>query len=167
MITERIQNAIDVFIKALENGTLQSGDCSMCAVGNLCRDAITKHHLIDFKGNEWSYLFCTGIRGQTKYSEKYWQLVRGDLSGFGFQHAKKLISYIAFTEDELAQIEFTFETNCKLIHKVFPDTNTLEEIRADQLNGLRAVVELMLEFDDCKEVNVQEVFLDKAELIPV
>ena len=34
-MTPRIQEAIDVFLDAINNGTLAKGTCTACAVGNL------------------------------------------------------------------------------------------------------------------------------------
>lgn len=59
----------------------------------------------------------------------------------------------------------TFETNTRISYHKY-DYYTSEEIRADQIKGLEAVVQVMLDFDDCKEL-VQEIFTSKAELIPV
>jgi hypothetical protein len=77
----------------------------------------------------------------------------------------KAISYTDFTEEELSQIEYTFEKNTS-IHADDYYFHTKEEIRQDQIKGLEAVVRVMLKFDKCQD-EVQEVFTSKAELIPI
>lgn len=36
-MTQRVQKAIDIFLDAINNGTLAKGSCTRCAVGNLVR----------------------------------------------------------------------------------------------------------------------------------
>lgn len=173
-MTERVQKAIDVFLDAINQGTLAKGNCHMCAVGNLVREGMLKdpnHKVLrnkvlrndvvevgDINNANWNNLFYTtneGIQIIIDHEENDWYYERG----------LKAISYTDFSEDELAQIEHTFETNTN-IHFLKYCCSSKEEIRKDQIKGLEAVVKVMLTFDDCKE-DVIEVFTNKAELITI
>ena len=74
-MTERIKKAIDIFLDAINNGTLAKGTCIACAVGNLVADAInykidmslTKNFDISKIPNaQWGKLFCTSY-GEQEY----------------------------------------------------------------------------------------------------
>jgi len=81
------------------------------------------------------------------------------------KEVKENIDATKFTWQELAAIEHAFERNTNIRVNSY-DFSSPEEIRADQIRGLEAVVKVMLTFDECTE-NVQEVFTNKAELIPI
>lgn len=142
-MTPRIKRAIDVFLEAVESGTLGSGKCTICAVGNLCAgDPL------------WSWGFITSDGWQSVCKE-----------GMETDEFKRAIAKTEFTAKELMAIEFAFETNSKISSFEY-DSYTKEEIREDQINGLRAVVEVMMEFDDV-QFNVEELFVQRCELIPL
>ncbi len=165
---KRIENAIDIFLDALNNGTLAKGTCFACAVGNLVAagmDAVVIHqidgnkHKYDCTKNnkDWSQLFYTppsGKQATTDYEKVFKHLPR----------LKKEIENTNFTVYELAQIEFAFETNAKINHQHYHGY-TKEEIRADQIKALEAVVKVMLTFNEDTKTDVKEVFTNKAELI--
>ena len=157
-MTQRTQEAIDVFLDALNEGTLAKGSCGACAVGNLAAFGmnvkITKNKYGDFSSKkvnginttDWASAFCTSFDGQ-EINESYFDL--------------PIFKYFKFTPMELAKIEHAFETNTKINHsKYIKDTK--EEIRADQIKGLEAVVKVMLELDKNIEETYQEVFTSKA-----
>ncbi len=73
----------------------------------------------------------------------------------GIKKGLKAISYTEFTEEELSEIEHTFEKNA--------DNYT----RAGMIKGLNSVIEIMLTFDENKEDKVEDIFTSRAELIPV
>ncbi len=157
MLNKRIENAINVFLDALNNDTLKKGSCYKCAVGSLVRDGMLKDPncvLIDEKikvkigdvdNADWLNLFIT-----TPYGRE----IRAT-DERGVRKGLQAISYTEFTEEELSEIEHTFEKNA--------DNYT----RAGMIQGLNAVVKLMLTFDDNKEDKVEEIFTKRAELIPV
>ena len=66
-----------------------------------------------------------------------------------------------FTGLELAQIEFAFESNTEIRYEEY-HRETPENIRADQIKGLEAVVNVMMKFDDVK-ADVKEVFTNKLQ----
>jgi hypothetical protein len=171
-ITPRIQKAIDIFLDAINNGTLAKGDCAACAVGNLVGaglgSKITSKTVFSnhFQTNKlvfeaspsntgWSHAFATNVLGEQKVDYKY------------FEHIDVLEAVEAtdFSLEELIQIEAVFE-NKTLIYASSYLNHTDGEIRKDQIRGLTAVVKLMMTFDEVTE-DVEKVFTEKAQLIPV
>lgn len=163
-MTPRIQKAIDIFLDAINNNTLIKGDCTKCAVGNLVRVGMGYGpeyrepnlgedfiHGRDDKSRRyinWSMAFCTMPNGKQRFKEKtYPKLLQK------YPIIKQQIESTDFTVKELAKIEHTFERNAN---------NT----KKGMIKGLEAVVQVMLEFDECKD-DVKEVFTEKAELIEV
>ena len=142
-MTTRINKAMDIFLKALEEGTLAKGSCTKCAVGNLCGGDAS-----------WNIAFSTVFNEQlvNEYS-------------FHIPYVKDAVAKTDFTIHELMKIEFAFETNTEIFHLNY-DRHTKEEVRADQLKGLTAVIEVMMDFDDVK-FDVNKLFTEKAELIPL
>lgn len=156
-MSPRIENAINIFLDALNNGTLRKGDCGACAIGNLVRVGM---NYTENTPQEWSKLFATG-RG-----------VQFGLMNTGRENAKREcpigfeeIKSTGFTIEESMVIEYTFETTCK-IHNFDYCAYNKEAIRADQIRGLEAVVRVMLEFDEQSD-DVETIFTNKANLICV
>lgn len=170
-MTERVQEAIDIFLDAINEGVLAKGSCAMCAVGNLVAhgmgvkldaDAIRK---FDYTGDHagycgveaWRALFCT-LRNGHRFPGAH-------KSHFLYAAAMDNVKSTKFNVKELSKIEHAFEANTKICLDEY-SLYSKEEIRTDQINGLKAVIEVMMGFDKCKE-DVREVFTKKAELIPV
>lgn len=159
-MTERVQKAIDIFLDSLNSNTLVNGTCAACAVGNLIAAGcgiklsrkynfviadneyfLTPHGAISFTA--WNNLFITGEKGQ----------VRNHLSDYSLENQlqmQALIDTTGFTIDELAEIEYTFETVAR--HK-------------GVILALEAVVKVMMSFDEVDQSTVKEVFTNKAEAI--
>jgi hypothetical protein len=164
-MTERVQKAIDIFLDSLNDGTLIAGNCAACAVGNLvaancgvklylttdsCGDKIVRPEYDsaflpelgrEAKLRSWVNLFCTGLRQ-----------VRANIEGFIPETQEEMMAIVnrtGFTIDELAEIEYTFETVAS---------------HQGVIHALEAVVQVMLNFDDNVE-DVKEVFTNKAEAI--
>ncbi len=161
MISKRIQNAIDVFLDALNEGTLAKGSCVACAIGNLVAKGLNgkiTQNKYNFKCNidntAWSDLFYTSEGEQILSIRK-----------LDDKDVLKNINSTEFSWEELAKIEFTFETNTEIQHSKYNQFSK-KEIRQDQIKGLEAIVQLMLTFDENKE-DVKEVFTNKAELITI
>lgn len=157
-MTKRIEKAIDIFLDALNEGTLQHGDCTMCAVGNLVKNGLNLNKdnynintLLGTNRNRcinWSLLFCTNRPGKKQFQARNPEKIYEK-----YPFVKKQIESTDFTLEELAKIERTFE-------KYNDKTNS----RESQIKGLEAVVKVMLKFDEQKE-DVKEIFTKKAELI--
>ena len=162
-ITARIRKAIDIFLDAINDGTLAKGQCTACAVGNLVayglNGKITKKDDGQFRCTKANHLW-----GLIFTSSGDIQLI--DKSYFNNPHALKNIKATDFTLEELMEIEFAFENNTK-INSVFYSRYTPEQIRTDQINGLAAVIKVMMAFDDVNQEIVKEAFVDRAELIPI
>lgn len=209
-ISPRVQKAIDIYLDAINNGTLAKGSSAACAVGNLTAAALgatitrreglkspirallpifsennsffsKEHKRVEFDSSieesaYWTFLFFTDnnnvqrinydpktecICGQCAitFSEKYIEARK---------QAIEIIGKTDFTMEELMQIEYVFETNTQIHCQDYPMYSP-EEIRADQIKGLNAVVSLMLSFDEIDNSNerVHEIFTEKAELIPL
>lgn len=163
-MTPRIENAINVFLKALEQGTLAKAACTACAVGNLVADGMNHDINLDddykpfiARNAYWGSLFTT-TDGKQRISDPDY------LRKLEYEKAVDNIESTEFTQEELMAIEYAFETNTEIIISCYKDTSK-QDIRADQMKGLEAVVEVMMDFDDVKD-SIQEVFTSKAELIP-
>jgi hypothetical protein len=164
--------AIDVFLDAINEGSLAKGSCVACAVGNLVAHGLGGKVTIDnglasfehpwsgfLDNSRWSDAFCTYNTGRQKVD-------RGALRRFT---VIRNIEATDFTAEELMQIEYAFEMNTK-IHFMSYYRYTPQQIREDQINGLAAVVKVMLSFEDkelATDALVQELFIDKANLIKI
>ncbi len=157
MITERIQKAIDIFLDAINNGTLAKGTCAACAVGNLVG------YEMDIKPE----IVPTFLNGKTPRPNTHWMSVIRSCGEptFSREEGKRQCDLTDFSIEELNLIEQAFENNTTIMYFNY-DRYTKEEIRADQIKGLEAVIKVMLEFDGQKD-DVKKVFTSKAELIPV
>lgn len=171
-ISERAQKAIDVFLNALEKGTLAKGTCTACAVGNLVAAGygveVIKGYKIDAEIIEGSGLVCsidnTGWRYLFMTSSNEQEIQTEALS---MSIVKENILVTDFTWQELAQIEKAFENATKINWVEYPKHKP-EKVREDQLKGLVAAVEVILSFDQEVEIGlVDEVFTNKAKAIPI
>ena len=164
-MTGRIERAIDVFLDAINKGTLAKGKCSACAVGNLVA------HGMGMEIHPIKLMCFDGGIFNTKNT--HWGDLFSTVGGKQFVHdvnpdshdAMANIESTEFTFEELAKIEFAFESSTQ-INDVRYKYHTKEEVRADQIKGLEAVIKVMLEFDDQK-INVKEIFTKRADLIPI
>lgn len=159
-MTQRTQEAIDVFLDALNEGTLAKGTCTACAVGNLAAFGmgvkIKKFDSVD------NVFYCDKVDGISNYS---WN--EAFVTNFSTQMISEkhfdlpIFKYFKFTPLELCKIENAFEKNTTIsIHRYYEHSK--ETIRKDQIKGLEAVVKVMLELDENIEETYQEVFTSKA-----
>ncbi len=155
-MTQRISKAIDIFLDAVNNGTLAKGNCMACAVGNLvahglgCEITYDNRFRCSGDNTSWSDAF---------YTHEYEQNVNDH--AFDRERVVKNIEATDFNIEELMAIEYAFETNTK-IHASEYHHHSPKAIRADQVRGLEAVVNVMMGFDDVK-ADVKEVFTNKLE----
>lgn len=110
------ESTVDVLVKAYLNDTLEHGSCEACAVGNIVHAAGFKRYgNLAFKdmpkdscGN-WKALFVTYSDGvqriRKRDTEKYWNYDPEWVS-----IGEKMVASTGYTDDELAQVEFAFET---------------------------------------------------------
>jgi hypothetical protein len=174
-MTQRVMKAIDIFLDAINGGTLAKGTCTACAVGNLVAHGLGGKVRI-IRKPDFTYAYCEDERKNHVENREWstafrtsWESQTVDSDFFYNPEVIKNIEATDFTLEELMQIEYAFEINTKYsiisYHKCAP-----QEIRADQINGLAAVVKVMLSFEDkelATDALVQELFIDKANLITI
>lgn len=162
-MTDRVQRAIDTLLDAINNRTLAKGTCVACAVGNLVAkgmgaeiERITHPKQTSFQCNEdngyWGKLFYTSHGYQKRLiTDEKWE-----------KNAMENIKATEFSLAELMAIEFAFETNTEISWEHY-HRHSDEEIKKDQIKGLEAVINVMMDFDDIKE-DVKEVFTKKVKI---
>lgn len=156
----RIEKAINIFLDAINNGTLAKGTCIGCAVGNLVAygmNGVIYKENESFKCNKlnslWSLAFMTN-------SDR--QIVDPKL--FEDTHVLECVLATDFTIDELMKIEYAFEKNTKILYTDY-SKHTPDVIRNDQINGLAAVIKVMETFDNIESNKYVDEFTTKAKLI--
>lgn len=155
---QRVENAINVFLNAIKEGTLAKGSCSACAVGNLVAHGVGGKLTVDKYGSiwcdrinsTWSRLFVTVFGKQD---------IR--LSRLDDVEIMCEIDSTEFTWKELASIEKAFECNTKIEANDYGE-HTYSEILDDQIKGLEAVIKVMLSFSGDTKTDIKEVFTDKV-----
>lgn len=168
IMTQRFEKAYNSLVKAYFENTLAKGICRACAVGNIVADAqggtvqkvLVKRQIIDwFTGKPtreidkveftcnvnnhfWGAAFSTsgGVQSRTRSKEDA-DKINSELT--------KLTGY---TLDEMAQIEYAFETNTQL-QLSFYHNYSEQDILEDQFKGLSAVVDVMVELDGIENDN--------------
>lgn len=154
-MTERFQKAYNSLVNAYFNGTLEAGDCTDCAVGNIVWDAQGLGDRLKKVGYNcsmpkeflrWNRLFITvnGIQHRMIETES-------------IEIADRLFEYTGYTADEMKQVEYAFEVNTKIKNngfEVYGSGHTEQEILEDQFNGLSAVVDVLLELDGVEHNSV-------------
>jgi hypothetical protein len=141
-MTERFKKAYDALYDAFMNDRLQSGNCSACAVGSIIGSAQGANwkllNILDLKlfttdtnNNEWKKMFST-MNGHQYFD-------------FNQELNDKLIATTGYDAYELSMIEYEFETNTKI--KFYHDCNDKHKLMEDQMNGLCAVIDLMIDLD--------------------
>lgn len=160
-MTNRFQKVYDILINAFFTGTLAKGTCTACAVGNIVTAAQNgKVIKVEdyFKstiptGNfVWSNIFYTANGEQKNYIDRYPKKC---------EELKKLTSY---TAEELAEIEYTFETNTNIKFDYYHQ-HTEQKILEDQYNGLVAVFDVLMRLDNITEVEPQKKLREHPNLV--
>ncbi len=106
---KRVEKAIDIFLDALNNGTLAAGTCAACAVGNLVAAGIGIKAIIPHKNNEQKYIVC---------ENEHWavDILKSRDVMFDSTKSLKCIAATDFTISELIKIERAFERNTNIIY---------------------------------------------------
>lgn len=136
---------VNVLVQAFLNDELEHKRCTACAVGNIVADALKvkprryenclttiESNLLFTDGSYavWPKLFCTAGRQQRTYGGT-------ELNDFSNQDALDQIAKTGYSVDELAKIEFAFET---------APTSPGKEVR--MFEGLMAVVDVLAEIHE-------------------
>ncbi|KAA6437071.1 hypothetical protein FEM33_20355 [Dyadobacter flavalbus] len=143
-MTKRFKNAVDALMYAFFNETLAKGTCSACAVGTMvawgagvkvgkCLEPV---YISDLVTNDlWGMAFSTtdGIQSRDYKKEKEW-------------FVKICIKETGYSADELARIEYVFDTNTEIHYKNYSG-HTKQEIMEDQYKGLSAVMDVLCEIE--------------------
>lgn len=144
---ELFENTVGILVKAYQNDTLRHGNCVACAVGNIVAANLgicdiqnpfewrEKAQEVPDIVSGWSSVFMTGIQSKK-------QTVRPEILDFD-KTAKLQIDSTGYTWQELAKVEYAFETASK--------GNNDDEW---MFNGLLAVYDVLCEIH---EVNKDEV----------
>lgn len=153
IVKNRTEWALNSLLDLFNSGELVAGDCSKCVVGSWLG---TTH---------WSYDFCTRDGNQSDFRHVHHPLnfflsnfLKGIVEPTGLtkdQWFDKLYEEkTPFTREELMEIENCFETNTTI--KAFKRRFVSPEaLKADQLAGLSAVMDLISSWED-KEVSFEE-----------
>lgn len=166
-MTPRVERAINVLLDSLNNETLAKGSVCGCAIGNLINASFNSkiEKEVDHFGG--TYLKSNIIDDAGMEANWYDHIRKDDFRVDASDIFKEQTKNLEFTEKEIIAIERAFESNTVIPgYSVGKGHHTKEEIRADQIKGLEAVVKVMLSFDESKD-DVKEVFTNKADLIPV
>jgi hypothetical protein len=157
------ENTMDILVKAYLNDTLKHNDCQRCAVGNIVHAAGFPYYELngysdsmppDSCGN-WKALFVTfdGHQSNRKLGIGWFIEDPSWVSA-----AEKMINATGYTEEQLAKVEYAFETASK--GKNEDDW---------MFNGLIAVLEVVaqihgVDLDNKKvyEDKFTEIFASKA-----
>lgn len=146
-MTKRLNQAMTALTQSYFDGTLAKGNCASCAVGNMVAHAHGKRvkrldtpvELEKYIDNsDWKKGFFTVTEtGEQRIFES------------GLIHPSFLfcIAPTGYAPLELQKIEYAFETSTT-INGTNYHLHTPEEIDADQLTGLYAVVEVLCELDN-------------------
>lgn len=150
MYSERFNKAYNALVDAYFNGTLAKCHCAACAVGNIvayCMGVKLKADKIYFGSKHpntvWVYAVnSTSVMGGVSSCE----------ANFGKQYTEnQLFNLTGYTSAELAHIEDAFESCTEITIWNYPN-HTEQEILEDQFNGLCAVVDVLLSFEENQEV---------------
>jgi hypothetical protein len=142
-MTERFKKAYDALYDAFMNDRLQAGNCSACAVGSIIGSA---------QGATWKLKNISKLKFFTTNTFNYqWKKMFSTMNGhqyfdFNQELNNNLVSLTGYDAYELSMIEYEFETNTKI--KFYHDCNDKDKLMEDQINGLCAVIDIMIELDN-------------------
>lgn len=152
---ERFDNAIKALVQAFFDETLAKGNCAACAVGNMVASAWGQKVGSDLRevacgpinNSSWNNLFTTSDGVQFK-----------GLSFINSDDDGELAIYpTGYSAEELAKVEYAFETNTSLEWRHYRVSHK-SEIMEDQFKGLMAVVDVLCEIDNIDPVPYKKMF---------
>jgi hypothetical protein len=146
-MNERLKNSIEVLQRAYLEETLQAGDCEACAVGNLV--AASNYKGVSYN---WRFVFCTEMGLQRFYdSDDDFTCEKT------YNEGMKAIEATGYSVEELALIEYTFETAIlRHLEMKLPK-------HVSQWMRLEKVIKVLFEIEGIPyNQEVEEPFLEKA-----
>lgn len=155
-MTERFKRAYDALVKSYFNNTLAKGSCAACAVGNILADAVGMRTLQP-EEVEKRFPYSNSVAEWYDYKIPEWPLRL-----YTHKVSQKIRELTGYTGREISKIEEAFEENTHIHWMDYP-TKSPSEILTDQFNGLKAVVELMMEFDNIKGDQYVDKFKGKLQ----
>lgn len=176
MASERFARAITALKTAFFNQTIQKASCQSCAVGNIVAASLgatlqSCNQNIPLSNGKthaaWATLFVT--QGSQ-------QAGRRPRDGYTIEDGLLAISKTGYSEEELARVEYAFETNTNITRgqsKVDRHLESALSVKKDLHNGLMAVVEVLCAIDGENVTKTKKLFeycqddlLPKYPLIP-
>lgn len=166
-MTERFQKAYDALVNAFFNDTLARGTCAACAVGNIvaaAKGGIVGRYPGSIRFNctvnnsFWRDLFYTafdGIQEITFRPRKHKYEISKPGTANSVQLCQELFDLTGYTADDLALVEYAFETNTEIYYNGYYH-HTPQEILEDQYRGLCAVFEVLCWLDDITDSDYKE-----------
>lgn len=140
---ELYKKTVDVLFQAYFKDELVHQSCGACAVGNICEEASLKTGI---QNNMWYPLFYTKVGG-TEQVRDAWKSYLVENREEYREKATKLCEATGYTVDELARIEFAFESA--------PTGRTNEDW---MFSGLEAVLEVLKDIHDVPVETNEEAF---------
>lgn len=156
-MTDRIKNAIEVFLRTIETESLKKGVRGSCALS--CLVEHTKGRYAESPYSSWSWLFCTDVNGTQMNSSPE------SIGEYSWKRGMDNIKATDFTFEECKIIENSFERNTK-IHGENYHRSFKGDIRKDLISGIVAVLKEMKRFDKC-QFSIKKEFTDKVKQIPL
>lgn len=127
--TKRFEAAVSKLYTAFHNGTLNSNDCTMCAVGNICN-----------KNPIWSFLVSHHGSG----------IVNNNKSNAGLIIAEMAIKHTGYSPEEIVTIEKVFLEGTDFSNKAY--LPLFIETKEEQFQGLCDVIEYLCKLDNIPNV---------------
>jgi hypothetical protein len=137
-----VENRLELFNKTYNTlvtawlaGKLSHGDCTACAVGNICNGS-----------GEWTHAFCSDKHGQAQY----WNAP--NFGRYVFEKESiELIGRTGYTIPELALVEEAFESS--IAHDFFGLARTSK----GQYLGLTAVMEVLWDIHGIQDKSLTDL----------
>lgn len=148
---ELFEKSVNTLLDAYNNRILEHGRCYACAVGNLCSEAAQN---LNVSNTIWNNVFMTGSNAHKQIF--YIKEKLEDERQIEYEKALKLISKTGYTVEELAAIEYAFESS---IADDYERYTTRDKVKGQYI-GLCAVLEVLKEIHEKEEIAEEQKQLD-------
>ena len=136
------QKTVNLLLDAYNDGELEHGSCTACAVGNICKEVAEQTGIF---GGNWASLFMTrsndGVFKQSPFTYANAKTIRD---------GEQLVSLAPYSQEELMKIEYAFESSIHYSNKGY-DYYADEDKKKGQFIGLCAVLDVLKEIHEVKE----------------
>lgn len=159
-MTPRFEKAYNALYNAFMNDTLAKGTCRACAVGNIVADAMGTT-IEKYKNEHREFVTYECKLDNTFWSKLFFTVDGEQERGYCEEKTRKLEELTGYSIDEMAKIEYAFETNTEIVFSDYYSA-TEKEIMEDQFRGLMAVMDVMIQLDEIHEgEKYKETFKNK------